>query len=110
MLGGFVKAMRASHTFYDYSKLEETESALAISPCPRIEESTHIGENTEFANKRGGLDYRRRAQRSRQTGFDNNDLTESLAVGGAIAFAITIAAAIYVFCATCTGKAGRRSA
>lgn len=104
MVGSFMKAMRASQTFYDYSKLEETESALAISPCPQIVESMQVGESTEFASKRSGLDRRRLAQRSRQTNSDNNDLTEALTIGGAIALAITVAAVIYLSCATCTSR------
>jgi hypothetical protein len=30
--------------YYDMPELEETEFALAISPCPRIEDSNDIGE------------------------------------------------------------------
>jgi len=91
-----MKAMRAGHTFNDNSKLEETEFALAISPCPQIEEAKDIGENTEFARKFSGLDRRRQAQTSRQTVFDDHDLTESLTIGWAIALAIAVALAVYV--------------
>jgi hypothetical protein len=96
MMGGFMKGMRASHTLYENSALEETEYALAISPCPQIEGSKDIGENTEFARKRSGLDRRRQAQSSRQTVFDNHDLTEALTIGWAIALAIAVALAVYV--------------
>lgn len=30
--------------YYDMPELEETEFALAISPCPRIEDANDIGE------------------------------------------------------------------
>jgi hypothetical protein len=96
MMGGFMKAMPASHTLYDNPKLEETEFALAISPCPQIEESKRIGENTKFARKRSGPDRRRHAQSSRQTVIDNHDLTETLTIGWAIALAIAVALAVYV--------------
>ena len=91
-----MKAMPTGHTPYDYSKLEETEFALAISPCPRIEESKDKGEDTHFARKRSGLDRRRQAERSRH--FDDNDLTETetLTIGWAIALAIAVAAVIHV--------------
>lgn len=91
-----MKAMPASHTLYDSSKLEETEFALAISPCPQIEKSKHIRENTEFARKRSGLDRRRQAQTSRQPVIDDHDLTETLTIGWAIALAIAVALAVYV--------------
>jgi hypothetical protein len=91
-----MKAMPASHTLYDNLKLDETEFALAISPCPQIEESKDIGENTEYARNRSGPDRRRQAQRSRQTVFDDHDLTETLTIGWAIALAIAVALAVYV--------------
>ena len=91
-----MKAMPASHTLYDNPQLEETEFALAIAPCPQIEGSTDIGENTEFARNRSGLDRRRQAQRSRQTVFDDHQLTETLTIGWAIALAIAVALAVYV--------------
>ena len=91
-----MKAMPAGHTRYDNRTLEETEFALAISPCPQIDESKDIGEYTEFARKRNGLDLRRQAQRSSQTVFDDHDLTQTLTVGWAIALTIAVALAVYV--------------
>ena len=91
-----MKTKPASHTLYDNPKLDETEFALAISPCPQIEESKHIGENTEFARMRSGLDRRRQDQTSRQTVIDDHDLTETLTIGWAIALAIAVALAVYV--------------
>lgn len=91
-----MKAMSASRIFYDDRKLEETEFALAISPCPQIEESKDIGENTEFARKRSELERRRQAQTSHQTGFDDHDLTETLTIGWAIALAIAVTLVVYV--------------
>ena len=91
-----MKAMPTSHATYDYSKFEETEFALAISPCPQIAEPKDIGEDAEFARKRSGLDRRRHAQGSHQTDFDDNVLTETLTIGWAIALAIAVAAVIHV--------------
>jgi hypothetical protein len=96
MMGGFMKAMPASHTLYDNRTLEETEFALAISPCPQIEESKDIGLNTEFIREHSGLDGRGQAQRSRQTVFDNHELTQNLTIGWAIALAVAVALVVYV--------------
>lgn len=91
-----MKAMPAGHALYDNSKLEETEFALAISPCPQIEGSKDTGENTQFARKRSGPDRRRQGQTSRETGFDDYDLSETLTVGWSIALAIAVAVLVYV--------------
>jgi len=91
-----MKAMPASHTLYDDPHLEETEFALAIAPCPQIEGSKDIGENTQFARERSGLDRRRQTQTSRQTVIDDHDLTETLTIGWVIALAIAVALAVYV--------------
>jgi hypothetical protein len=95
-MGGFVNAMPVSRTVYDYSKFEETEFALAISPCPQIAGSRDIGENTQFARKRSGLDRRRQVQMSRQTAFQDDGLTGILSMGLAIiALAITGLLVVY---------------
>jgi hypothetical protein len=91
-----MKAMTASRILYDYSKLEETESALAISPCPRIEESKDDGKNTQFTCKRSGLDRRSQDRTSPQTVFDDDDLTATLTVGWAIALVSAVAVVVYV--------------
>ena len=94
---GFMKAMPASPALHDYSKLEETEFALAISPCPQIRGSKDNGESTEFTCRRSGRDRRRQVQMSRPKVFDDNDLTETLTVGWAIALAIGVALVVYAF-------------
>jgi hypothetical protein len=96
-----MKTMPASHTLYGnrvYGNraLEETEFALAISPCPQIEESRDVGENTELVGERSGLGGRRQAQWSRQTVLDNHDFTENLTIGWAIALAVAVALVVYV--------------
>jgi hypothetical protein len=91
-----MKTMPASHTLYGNRAFEETEFALAISPCPQVEESRDIGENTEFVRERTALGGRRQAQWSRQTVFDNHDSTENLTIGWAIAFAVAVALVVYV--------------
>ena len=96
MMRGFMKAMRTSHTLYGNREFEETEFALAISPCPQINESKDIGENTEFARKPSDPDLRRQARGPSQTVFDDHDLTETLTIGWAIALAIAVALAVYV--------------
>jgi hypothetical protein len=91
-----MKTMPASRTLYGNHALEETEFALAISPCPHIEESRDAGEDTEFIRERSGLSGRRQAQWSRQTVFDNHDFTENLTIGWAIALAVAVALVVYV--------------
>ena len=95
-----MKAMPASQTVCDNPNSGETEFALAVSPCPQIEPSKDIGEKTEFASRRSGLDYRRhprrQSQRSRETVPEDHDLTETLTIGWAIASAIAVALAVYV--------------
>jgi hypothetical protein len=91
-----MKAMPASHSLYDNLALEETEFALAISPCPQIEESKATGENTEFTRKRSEPNRRHRAQSSSQSVLDDHELTQTLTIGWAIALAIAVALAVYV--------------
>ncbi len=90
-----MKTMPASRALYDYSKLEDTEFALAISPCPRIEESKDIGETADFACARSGLERRRQAQMPRQTVIDEYELTGPLTIGWAIALAMAVALVIH---------------
>jgi hypothetical protein len=90
-----MKAMSTAHMRYDNSQLEETEFALAISPCPRFEESKNAGESTGFAREHSGPDRRRPVQESRQTDSDEDELTETLTIGWAIALAIAVALAVY---------------
>jgi hypothetical protein len=101
MMGGFVMAMPAGQTVCDNPEPGETEFALAVSPCPQIEPSKDIGEKTEFASRRSGLDRRRhhprsQSQRKRETVPEDHDLTETLTIGWAIASAIAVALAVYV--------------
>ena len=81
--------MPASHIFHDNPSLEETEFALSVSPRPQIERSPDRRKNTEFVRARG-------APRPSQTVFDDNELTETLTIGWAIALAIAVAMAVYV--------------
>jgi hypothetical protein len=42
----------AGYTLYEIPELEETEFALSVSPCPRIEDandSYHIGDSISIA-------------------------------------------------------------
>jgi hypothetical protein len=100
MMGGFVMAMPAGQTVCDNPELGDTEFVLAISPCPQIEPSKGIGEKTEFASRRSGLDRprhpRRQSHWKRETIADDLDLTETLTIGWAIASAIAVALAVYV--------------
>lgn len=90
-----MKAMSASRYLYDNSKLEETEFALAISPCPQIEGAKDTADSMEPATQRSGPDRRRQPPSSRQTPLQDNDLIETLTIGWAIALAIAIALVIY---------------
>jgi hypothetical protein len=90
-----MKAMPASQYLYDHSKLEETEFALAISPCPQIDGVKDKGDSMESATQRSGPEHRRQPQSSRQTPSHETDLIETLTIGWAIALAIAIALVIY---------------
>ena len=39
-----MKSRSADYSLYDIPELEETEFALSVSPCPRIEDSNDIGD------------------------------------------------------------------
>lgn len=91
-----MKTMPASHALYGNRALEQTEFALSISPCPQIEASRDIRENTEVVRERSGLSGRREAQWPRETVFDNHDFTENLTIGWAIALAVAVALVVYV--------------
>lgn len=39
-----MKSMPSDYSHYDIPELEETEFALSVSPCPRIEDSNDIGD------------------------------------------------------------------
>ena len=91
-----MKTMPASHIFHDNPSLEETEFALSVSPRPQIERSPDRRKNTEFASGRSAPDRCRQSQRPSQTVFDDNELTETLTIGWAIALAIAVAMAVYV--------------
>ncbi len=93
MTEGFMKAMPAKHAPCDYSKFEDTEFSLAISPCPRIEESKDIC--AEFAHERSGLQRRGEPQLSPPTVFDEHRRIEALTIAWAIALAIALAVAIH---------------
>lgn len=91
-----MKAMSASRTVYEDSKLDDTEFALAISPCPRIEESNDLGANPELMLGHSPHVARRQVQRAHETALDEDELTETLTVGWAIALAIAVAVVICV--------------
>jgi len=42
-MGAIMKSRLADYSLYDIPELEETEFALSVSPCPRIEDSNDIG-------------------------------------------------------------------
>ena len=91
-----MKAMLARHALYDCSRLEETELALAGSPCPQIEESTHCIGDTEVASKRGGPSCHSKARWQRHTAFRDDELTGTASMGLAIsALAITGLLVVY---------------
>jgi hypothetical protein len=95
-----MKAARASQSRYENSTLEETEFALAISPCPRIEGMQDAGAGAEVARERSGLAPRRQVPSPQQAEFRendlSNDLTETLTVGWALALAIAVALTVFI--------------
>lgn len=94
-----MNTMRASHSSYDNSVLDDTEFALAISPCPRIEGSQDIGaqqpECSDCKCERSGPEYRR-VEYPRHLAFDEDGPTEVLTIGWAIALASAAGLVIYV--------------
>lgn len=91
-----MKSLLARHALYDSPEFAETESALALSPCPRIEESQGSGIRRDFASRRGESPYPHRSERPGQSVLDNNDLTESLTIAWALALAIAVALVISI--------------
>jgi len=83
-----MKAIRAAHKSYELSALDETEFALAISPCPQIEKPNDPAANTERAGERS------EPERS-QALFREDDLTDTLTIGWGIALAIAVAIVVY---------------
>ncbi len=81
-----MKTMFAGPTLYGKSKFEDTELALAISPCPQINGSKETGESADIA-RRGG-EPGRRDQAHWSQPLDDDELTETLTSGWAIALAI----------------------
>lgn len=91
-----MKSTSAGHTLYDNPKLEDTEFALAISPCRQMDETKDIGKDTEITCERIGVERRRQPRSSGQPDYDDDDMTESLTIGWAIALAIAVALVVYV--------------
>lgn len=91
-----MKTLRASHSIYDNSLLEDTEFALAISPRPRIEDAQDIGAHADCVREHSGPVYRRLSECPRQRIFDEDGPTELLTIGWAIALASAAGLVIYV--------------
>lgn len=96
-----MKTMLAGHACCDDSQLEETEFALAISPCPQLDAWRDADGGAQTIHQRSGIERRRRARRSGPADFsardfDESKFTNSLAIGWVIALAIAVWAGIYV--------------
>lgn len=91
-----MNTMLANHYSCDDSMFEETEIALAISPCPKIDELEDTGLFIQFAHKRSGIDRRRQTQKSYPAVSGGNIKTNVLAIVWVIALAIAVAIGIYV--------------
>lgn len=95
-----MNTMRASQSFYDNSVLDDTEFALAISPCPRIEGSQDVEaqqpECSDCRCERSGPELRRGVEYQRRLAFDEDGPTEVLTIGWAIALAGAASLVIYV--------------
>jgi len=90
-----VMAKPADQHLYDNSMLEDTEFALAISPCPRVDAAGEMRDGAQSAAKRGGAEQSPQPQIARQTRFHENELVETLTMGWAIALAIAVALVVY---------------
>lgn len=91
-----MESRSAKHTLYDFSRLEETECALAISPCPQLNAAKDAEEVARSARTDDPPHGRRRVQARRQPVVDDHDLTETLGIGWAISLAISVALIILV--------------
>ncbi|MBK5104566.1 MAG: hypothetical protein JJE42_09980 [Burkholderiales bacterium] len=87
--------MRASHHLYDDPVLEETEFALAISPCPQIERPKDSKESSASLRTFSKSVPRRQAPTSSRKRFGGRDFTDALTIGWAIAFAVAVALAVH---------------
>ena len=90
-----MKAPPADQYLHDNSMFEDTESALAISPCPQVDGTSEIRDGTQSASQHSGLEQSPRPQIARQTRFHENELVETLTMGWAIALAIAVALVVY---------------
>jgi len=85
-----MKAIRARHESYEASALDETEFALAISPCPKIDAPNEPQGDAQDAARRS------ERERSRQAFLREDELTETLTIGWGIALAMAVALVVYV--------------
>ena len=91
-----MKSIFAKHTLYDFSKLEETECALAISPCPQLNAAKGAEEVARIARADGAPHSRRPVRAWQQALADDHDMTETLGISWAIALAISVALVIFL--------------
>ena len=86
-----MKSMSIGPMRHDYSSFEETECALAISPCPQLDAAKDVAESTQLACAGNAPERHLPDQARRQPAFDGYDLTETLSIGWAIALTIAVA-------------------
>ena len=91
-----MKAIRARQYLYDDSTLDETEFALAISPCPQIDGGQAVANLAQTGHERSALDRHPQIPSARQTAVHDNDLTETLTMGWALALALAVALTVYL--------------
>lgn len=91
-----MKAIGARQYLYGDAALDETEFALAISPCPQIEGGQAVANPAQTGRERSALDRHQRIPSAPQTAVHENDLTETLTMGWALALALAVALTVYL--------------
>ena len=88
--------MRYRHDIYDIPALAESEFALAISPCPRIDQSGDAAQAAGVAYELPESGGRHTAKRLAQMDNEFHDPAQSLSFGWTIALAAVAAFIIFV--------------
>ena len=88
--------MRYRHDIYDIPELAETEFALAISPCPRIEQSNAVTEHAGAKHRLPEPVHFEQANGLSRMDYEHEDPTQTLSFGWAVALAAAAAVILYV--------------
>jgi hypothetical protein len=84
-----MKSTHTMHKSYDHSAFDETEFALAVSPCPQIERPNDPAANAQRTTRRSAEQAPYRAS------LREDEVTETLTIAWGIALAIAVAIVVY---------------